>query len=86
MTVLELKQKIENLPDNMEVFLQKDAEGNGYCKVAGADSNCIAIEYEEAYEDIDILSSTWSAEDAGMEEEEWAGYLKLPRALVIFPY
>lgn len=42
MTVQELREMLDGLPDNMLVVLQKDAEGNGYSPLSGVDSvNCV---------------------------------------------
>ncbi|MFT7273462.1 MAG: hypothetical protein ACI9V1_003000, partial [Spirosomataceae bacterium] len=35
MTVKELKELLQTLPDNMEVILQSDAEGNSYSPLSG---------------------------------------------------
>lgn len=43
MTVKELKEAIAELPDDMEVILQKDGEGNGYSPLSGADPNAVYI-------------------------------------------
>ena len=51
MNVKELKEQIANLPDDMEVVLQKDAEGNGYSPLSGADPDAVYIP-----------DSTWSGD------------------------
>ena len=44
MNVKNLKEAIANLPDEMEVILQKDSEGNGYSPLSGADADAVACE------------------------------------------
>ena len=61
MTVKELKELIESLPDEMLVVLQKDSEGNGYSPLAG-DDNCMYIP-----------ENTWSGyvyEEDELEEDD----------------
>jgi len=38
-----LKREIDNLPDDMEVILQKDGEGNGFSPLASADGDMVYI-------------------------------------------
>ena len=37
MLIKDLKEQLENIPDNLEVYLQTDPEGNGYYSVRGID-------------------------------------------------
>jgi len=78
MNVKELKQCIKDLPDDMEVVLSRDPEGNGYGTLEGADSNSI-------YEDEDVYSTDWTHEDARMEEDVWDEFKKKPRVLCLWP-
>lgn len=57
MNVRELKEALEDLPDDMEVICQKDSEGNGYSPLSGIDS--------DAYY---VADSTYSG-DVYMEED-----------------
>ena len=43
MNVKELKEAIANLPDEMEVVLQKDSEGNGYSPLSDVDTDAVYI-------------------------------------------
>jgi hypothetical protein len=83
MNIKELKEAIENLPDEMEVILQKDSEGNGYSPLAGADPNAVYI--TETTWSGDVYSMDWSAEDACMDEEEWDDLKEKPKCLVLYP-
>jgi hypothetical protein len=81
--VKDLKEAIKNLPDDMEVVLQKDSEGNGYSPLSGADPNAVYV--AETTWSGEVYSMEWSAEDADMEEEEWEAVKKKPRTLILFP-
>lgn len=83
MKVKELKELILNLPDEMEVVLQKDAEGNGYSPLSGADSNVVYVAETTWYGD--IYSMEWSAEDACMSDEQWENIKAKPRTLILYP-
>lgn len=83
MNVKELKEAIADLPDDMEVIMQKDAEGNGYSPLRGADPNAIYLP-DSTYSG-QVYSTKWSADDADASENEWKDMLKKPRVLVLFP-
>ena len=84
MNVRELKETLEDLPDDMEIILQKDGEGNGYSPLAVADPDCIYI--PETTWCGEVRSLHHSAEDNCMEEEEWEEMKKdTPCSLVLAP-
>jgi len=83
MNVGELKEAIANLPDDMEVICQKDAEGNGYSPLYCVDPDAVYI--PDSTWSGDVYTMSWSAEDADMEEEDWAEIKAKPRVLVICP-
>ena len=83
MTVKELKQEIESLPDDMLVILQKDAEGNGYSPLSGTDTDVIYIP-DSTYSG-DVYDSNWTADDACLSESEWAELQTKPKALILYP-
>jgi hypothetical protein len=83
MTVKELKEAIVNLPDEMEVVLQKDAEGNGYSPLSGADPDAVYISETTWYGD--VYSMNWTADDACMTDEEWEYIKSKPRTLILHP-
>lgn len=83
MNVKQLKEAIENLPDDMEVILQKDAEGSGYSPLSGVDPNAVYVEESSWYGT--VYDATESADDVWMEEDEWEAILDRPRVLVLFP-
>ena len=84
MTVKELKEEIANFSDDMEVILQKDAEGNGYSPLWGVDPDAVYIPETTWYGHVYFMD--WTAEDdADMEDEEWEEIKKKPRALILHP-
>lgn len=83
MTVKELRLELEYLPDDMEVILQKDAEGNGYSPLYSADDGAVYIAENTWCGDVYWLD--WTADDACMEEEEWNEILAKPRSLILRP-
>ncbi len=83
MTVKELKNLIKGLPDEMNVVLQKDSEGNGYSPLSGGDSNAVYI--ADSTWSGDVYDMKWSADDACMDDEEWAEIKSKPRSLILYP-
>lgn len=83
MTIKELKEAIDHLPDDMEVILQEDAEGNGFSPLIGGDPDAVYIS-DTTYSGA-VFSMDWSADDACMSEEEWAEIKAKPRAFILHP-
>lgn len=83
MTVKELKEAIANLPDEMEVVLQKDAEGNGYSPLEDVDPNAVYI--PNSTWSGDVYSMGWTAGDACVTEGEWEEIKAKPRTLILAP-
>lgn len=84
MNVKELKEAIANLPDDMEVMLQSDPEGNSFDKLYCVDPDCIVKEEEER--EYRVYDTDWSAMDADMEDDEWEEFKdNSPRTLVLSP-
>jgi hypothetical protein len=83
MTVKELKDAIANLPDNMEVIVQKDAEGNDFSPLSGVDPD-VVYEPESTWSGY-IYDPNMSADDAGFSEEEWEEIKLREKALVLYP-
>ena len=79
MNVKELKEQLENLPDDMELYLQEDQEGNGYHECRGLDPNCYVTE------------SGYNSEIMGEEalkdwyQEEAKEFMNQPKVGVLFP-
>ena len=85
MNVKELKKALANLPDDMQVILQKDGEGNGYSPLAAVDPDCIYIPDSTWSGAVYSTKSYLSAEDHCLEEDEWEEFKEKPRALVLCP-
>lgn len=83
MNVRELKAALVGLPDDMEVVMSSDAEGNNYSPLCDADPGHIYI--PESTWSGEVYHEDWSADDACMEEDDWNEMLKRPRTLVLWP-
>lgn len=83
MKVKELIRELQLLDPEMEVILQKDGEGNNYSPLEGVDENCVYIAETTWYGD--VYDTSWTAEDADMNEEDWQEILAKPRAVVLYP-
>ena len=88
MKLSELKEKLNKLPaqyDNCEVVCQQDAEGNGYSPLAGIDPFTVYI--PETTFSGNVYSTSYSAADNCMEEDEWEKIKndKSLAAIVLFP-
>jgi hypothetical protein len=74
MTVKELKKALEHLPDDQQVIIAKDTEGNAYSPLSG--------HFHGFY----VPDNTWSGEVYDDEDADEYGIDKdLPLALVLQP-
>jgi len=83
MKVKELRETLKNYPDEMEVIVQSDSEGNSYSPLYCVDGNAVYIAREPWYGD--VFSTDSSAEDECVDEEEWDEMLRMPRSLILVP-
>ena len=83
MNIKKLKKLIKDLPDDTEIILQKDSEGNDYSPLAGVDYDCIYIP-ETSYNGT-VYSTELTAEDFGLDEDEWDEMNTNPKVLVLYP-
>ena len=83
MNVKELKEVIENLPDEMEVILQKDSEGNGFSPLDEANADYIYI--ANSYWSGDVYYIKWSAADVCKTADEWEELKSHNRILLLCP-
>ena len=83
MNVKELKELLSSLPDDMEVIIQKDSEGNGYSPLSSVDSNCVYVPTNKWSGD--VYFSHWVADDSDMSEEEWEELKSRKKSLVLTP-
>ena len=84
---MKVKELIKLLSDyknqDAEIILQKDAEGNGYSPLEGADNDTVYIS-DSTYSG-EVYSTVWTADDADMEQEEWDKIKAMPRCVVLYP-
>ena len=83
MNIKQLKESIANLPDEMEVVLQKDSEGNGYSPLAGIDPDVVYI--PDSDWSGDVYPMEWTSDDADMSDKEWEEIKSKPRTLILYP-
>lgn len=85
MKVRELIEKLteENLLD-LEVVIACDSEGNGFNKLADRSIGIGVYNPDIGLED--LYDTSWSADDAAMEGEEWDFFLENnPHVVVLWP-
>ncbi len=81
MTIKELKEEIESLPDNMVIVLQ---DTHGFRPLEDMFTDRIYIPYSKFYGD--VYDTTESHEDNDMTESEWIEFKsKHKKALILFP-
>jgi len=68
MKVKELIEKLKVIDGELEIYLQKDAEGNGYESLYYVYDRGIII---DECGDINIYQRDWTADQACIDEEEW---------------
>lgn len=73
----ELAKILLSHPD-MEIVLQKDEEANGFKQFRGADFDAVFDR-----DNCEAYPRDWTADDVGMEEEEWEA-IKASAPVVIF--
>ena len=83
MNVKELREFLQDLPDEMEVILQKDAEGNGFSPLEGLSSDCVYTPTTTWFGE--VHDTKWTADEACMSEEELAEMNSKPRSLILYP-
>lgn len=84
MNVKELKHILRKLPDDMEIIMQQDAEGNGFSPLQCADWESIYIPNNT--HSGEVYSLEWEAHDVCMSHGAWESLKKkTPRCLVLAP-
>lgn len=81
MTIKQLKEIIQDLPDDMEIIIQRDPEGNSYTELDDADPNCVYLQRSN-----EVYSTLWNHDEAMMEKEEWEEFIQRPKTLVLAPH
>ena len=77
-----LRERLKDVPDDTPVILQKDAEGNGYSPLAGADEGM--YEAESTYGGEAYMTSEQIAADPAYTEEDEAPE-GAARVIVLWP-
>lgn len=83
MKVKELMELLATFDQNADVILQKDAEGNSYSPLQGADHDAVYV--ADTTWSGTVYSTDWTADDADMDEDEWKLLKKRGRCVVLFP-
>ena len=83
MTVKDLIEALQSMPPDAQVILQKDGEGNGYSPLADVDGEAVYV--PDTTWMGDVYSTSWTASDAAMAQDEWDDILKQPRCVVLAP-
>lgn len=87
MKIKDLKKELNKLGkeyDDCDIILQKDAEGNGYEELRGI-GEVIAIKDRRGYGYDNIYDLDWTADDCGLEEDEWEELKKQKKSFVLYP-
>jgi hypothetical protein len=79
MTVKELKEAIEGLPDDMQVIIQRNDEE--FSPLSEIDPYAVYI--PKTNKSDEVYSMAWTAEDMCMTDEEWEVIKAKPRCLVL---
>lgn len=83
MKVKDLLAALAAADPEADVILQKDAEGNGYSPLEGADLNAVYV--PASTWSGGVYSMDWTAEDACKTDAEWAEIQAKPRCVVLHP-
>jgi hypothetical protein len=83
MKAKELIDILSRATPDAEVILQKDAEGNGYSPLRGADLDAVYV--PDSSHGGDVYSMNWTADDACKTDSEWAKIQAQKRCVVLFP-
>lgn len=83
MKVIELIAALQQMDPECEVILQKDAEGNGYSPLAGADG--LAVYVPDTTWSGEVYDVELPADEHCMTEEEWEAVKAKPRCVVLWP-
>jgi len=83
MKVKKLIEELKKFDPETDVVLQKDPEGNGYSLAAGAEAVVVT---QDGY-GFNVYDLQWTAEQCGLEEDEWEKLKqkKDAQAIVLYP-
>lgn len=68
---------------NVELILQKDAEGNDYSPLSGIDFDVVYV--PDSTWSGEVYAKSWTADDCLMNEDEWEDMKKNSNYAVLFP-
>ena len=84
MNIKELKELINDLPDDMDIIMSSDSEGNNYSPLSNVDPNYIYIP-DNSWSG-DVYSTNWTADDVCMIDDEWLSLKSShPKVLILHP-
>lgn len=83
MNIKELKEAIKNLPDDMEVIMQKDSEGNGYSPLSDLTADAVYIPETTWFGEVFFLKD--ADEDDDMDESELEELKNHKKSLILCP-
>lgn len=78
----ELINFLRGFDPETEIILQRDSEGNGYSPLAGADDG---FYIPDSTWSGDFYDPSWTADDCGMDDDEFEEMQNRPRAVVLYP-
>jgi hypothetical protein len=81
MKVIDLKNALENLPDDMEVVRHKDELSGLFTKSIALDDNVVYVAVDN--QNGDVYNIGFSHEDVFMNKSDWEKIKSLPRVLLI---
>jgi hypothetical protein len=84
MTVAELIEELMKLPQDSQVILQTDVEGNGYSPLSAVDGN--AIYKPDTTWSGEAVSTDWSADVHTMSRKRNGSCSRTPTRVVAFCY
>jgi len=85
MKVKELIEKLNSFDPDIDIILQKDAEGNGYSPLEGVDGTVI-YKPDSTYSG-EVYSKDWTYDEACFEnEKDWIDFKEsTPDCVVLYP-
>jgi hypothetical protein len=83
MRVKDLIKELKKIDPEARIIIQKDGEGNGYSPLAGIDYDVVYVP-TSSYSG-EIYDLEWSAEMAGMDDDEWESLKKTAQHVLFFP-
>lgn len=84
MTKAELIEALKGVPDDTQIIVSSDSEGNHYGPLSGVETNRIYKAATNWWGH--VFSLDWTAKQADFSEDEWEEFKRTtPRAIVLYP-